>query len=518
MLGDIAGDHDIRAAVGQGQRLASPEYADPSGQRVERGPIEVHGEVARARRLELLAELRLPRTHVDDQSIVQRFMRAEQGNGVSREGAVEELGSVLLMQEGAEHPDRTGYRAVSFRLPTLHPHMLMVGVGRPIHSQPAADPHARTLVSPRYRILFLSWRDFAHPEAGGAEKYLTEVAEGLVARGHQVTIRTASYPGAIPDEVIRGVAYTRRGGRFGVFPRAQLSRLTGRLRADVVVDVQNGVPFLSPLAGRARVINLVHHVHKEQWPVVVGERAAGIGWFLESKVAPRIYRRSDYVAVSESTRSELGGLGVDVARTRVIYNGTDVVADLDVVRSPTPLITVLGRLVPHKQVGIAIDAVAALVPEFPDLHLKVVGSGYWGPTLQEYAHERGVADRVTFTGHVSEAEKHRILAESWVLAFPSLKEGWGLVVVEAGVHGTPSVAFRNAGGLRESIQDGETGLLAEDGVEPFTEALRTVLGDDALRARMALAAQEWVTRFRWSQTVDAWEDLLVGPAAEPPGE
>ncbi len=369
-------------------------------------------------------------------------------------------------------------------------------------------------MNPRYRILFLSWRDHAHPEAGGAEKYLTEVAEGLVARGHQVTIRTAAYPGAVPDEVVRGVAYTRRGGRFGVFPRAQLSRLTGRLRADVVVDVQNGVPFLSPLGGRARVINLVHHVHKEQWPVVVGDRAAGVGWFLESQVAPRIYRRSEYVAVSEATRAELGGLGVDIARTSVIYNGTDVVADPEVPRSPTPLITVLGRLVPHKRVEIAIDAVAALRAQFPDLTLNVVGSGWWGPQLQEYAEAAGVADRVVFTGHVSEAEKHRILAESWLLAFPSLKEGWGLVVVEAGVHGTPSVAFRSAGGLRESIHDGETGILTEDGVEPFTEALRTLLADDALRARMATAAQDWVTRFRWSQTVDAWEALLAPPAEQ----
>ena len=371
------------------------------------------------------------------------------------------------------------------------------------------------VTSRRYRILFLSWRDHQHPEAGGAEKYLTEVAEGLVQRGHQVTIRTAEYPGAIRDEVVRGVAYSRRGGRFGVFPRAQLSRLTGRLRADVVVDIQNGVPFLSPLGGRARVINLVHHVHKEQWPVVVGPRLAGLGWFLESQVAPRVYRRTDYVAVSEATRSELGGLGVDVSRAQVIHNGTDVTPDPEVTRSPTPLITVLGRLVPHKRVEIALDAVAALAAEFPDLRLDVVGSGWWGPQLAEYAEHLGISERVTFTGQVSEAEKHRLLAQSWVLAFPSLKEGWGLVVVEAGVHGTPSVAFHEAGGLRESILDGETGLLCEPGAAAFTAALRQLLGDPQLRDRMGAAAQDWVTRFRWSETVDAWERLLTEPTTSP---
>ena len=163
-------------------------------------------------------------------------------------------------------------------------------------------------MSRHLRVLFLSWRDQHHPEAGGAEKYLVEVAEGLARRGHQVTVRTAAYPGAIRDEVVHGVAYSRRGGRFGVFPRALASRLAGRLRADVVVDIQNGVPFLSPLAG-GRVINLVHHVHREQWPVVVGKKAAGIGWWLESEVAPRVYRKVPYVVVSPSTGRELTGLG-----------------------------------------------------------------------------------------------------------------------------------------------------------------------------------------------------------------
>ena len=360
------------------------------------------------------------------------------------------------------------------------------------------------------RLLFLSWRDQHHPEAGGAEKYLVTIAEGLADRGHNVTIRTAEYPGVPRDEVVRGVVYSRRGGRFGVFPRALLSQLTGRQRADVVVDVQNGVPFLTPLLGARRVVNLVHHVHKEQWPVVVGERAAGVGWWLESRVAPRVYRRSAYVAVSESTRAELAGLGVAADRTVVIHNGTDVVVDPDVERSPTPLITVLGRLVPHKRVEFAIDALAALLPKFPDLRLDIVGSGWWQPHLQEYAESLGVTAHVTFTGQVSEAEKHRLLAQSWVLAFPSVKEGWGLVVVEAGVHGTPTVAFRDAGGLKDSIREGETGLLCSGGSTELTAAIERLLADGDLRARMGCAAQEWVSRFRWSETIDAWERLLVG--------
>ena len=146
----------------------------------------------------------------------------------------------------------------------------------------------------------------------------------------------------------------------------------------------------------------------------------------------------------------------------IIHNGTDAVADADAERSPLPRIIVLGRLVPQKRVELALDAVAALREQVPGLHLDVVGSGWWEPQLREHVAALGLEDDVTFHGHVSETEKHRLLARAWVHAMPSLKEGWGLVVVEAGVHGTPTVAFRSAGGPADSIVDGETGLLVDD--------------------------------------------------------
>ena len=70
------------------------------------------------------------------------------------------------------------------------------------------------------RVLLLNWRDLHHPEAGGAERYLVTVAEGLAARGHDVTFRTAAYPGALPTETIAGVRYVRRGGHYSIYARA----------------------------------------------------------------------------------------------------------------------------------------------------------------------------------------------------------------------------------------------------------------------------------------------------------
>ncbi|KGN32543.1 glycosyl transferase family 1 [Knoellia sinensis KCTC 19936] len=364
------------------------------------------------------------------------------------------------------------------------------------------------------RILMLNWRDMEHPEAGGAEKYLVTVARGLAAKGHRVIFRTAAYPGGLPHEVVDGVHYVRKGGRFDIYARSVVSHLIKKYDVDVVVDVQNGVPYLSPLTWRGPVVNLVHHVHKEQWPVLFGPRLSHAGWWLESKLAPLVYRRTPYVAVSESTRRELGGLGIAPDRIEVIHNGTDAVPLDDTPRSLNPSLIVLGRLVPQKRVEIAMRAVAELSHDYPDITLDVVGSGWSLPHLEDIARDLGVEKHVTFHGHVSEEEKHELLARAWVHAMPSLKEGWGLVVVEAGVHGTPTVAFTEAGGPTDSIVHDRTGLLVDGGQSEFTAAIRSLLDDDELRERMSAEVSTWVRQFHWDETVEKWERLLLDVVAE----
>ncbi|MEO6019234.1 MAG: glycosyltransferase family 4 protein [Knoellia sp.] len=364
------------------------------------------------------------------------------------------------------------------------------------------------------RILMFNWRDMQHPEAGGAEKYLVTVAEGLAARGHEVIFRTAAYPGAVTDEVVQGVRYVRKGGRLGIYPRALMANLTRRYDADVVIDVQNGVPYLSPLTRRRPVINLVHHVHKEQWPVFFGSSVAKVGWWLESRVAPRVYSRTSYVAVSDATRHELSGLGVSPDRVAVIHNGTDATPLDGTPRSAHPSLMVLGRLAPQKRVEIALETTARLLLEVPNLTLDVVGSGHWEPHLRARVAELGIGEHVTFHGHVSEHEKHQLLARAWVHLLPSLKEGWGLVVVEAGVHGTPTVAFTEAGGPTNSIVQGKTGILVDHGPREFTQAVRDLLLDEDKRARMSAEVATWVAQFHWDESVDRWERTLLEAAGQ----
>jgi glycosyltransferase involved in cell wall biosynthesis len=365
------------------------------------------------------------------------------------------------------------------------------------------------------RVLLLNWRDSGHPEGGGAESFSERVASGLAALGHDVTLRCAGYPGAAAEQVVDGVRFVRRGGRFTVYLRAAAALARAPRAYDLVVDVQNGMPFWSPLFTRAPVVNVTHHLHREQWQVVFGPRLGRLGWWLESRAAPRVYRRCRYLTVSAATRDDLVGLGVDAGRVSVVYSGIDapvLPVDADAwPRSAHPSLVALGRLVPHKRVELAISALA----ELPGATLTVIGHGYHEEALREHASSLGVADAVTFAGFVDDVTKHRLLAEAWVHVLPSVKEGWGLAVVESAAHGTPTVAFRSAGGPTESVVDGETGVLVDSEAD-FLPAVRRLLTDGPLRERMARAARVHARRFSWSATVEVVEAELRAVAGLPP--
>jgi len=359
----------------------------------------------------------------------------------------------------------------------------------------------------------LSWRDGRHPEAGGAEVFLERVTARFAERGHEVTVMSARYPGSLAEETVDRRHLLRRGGRFTVYPQGMRVAAAGRRRYDVVMDVQNGVPFWAPLVTRVPVVNVVHHVHREQWPEVFGPARARLGWWLESAAAPLAYRSSHYIAVSTATRDELVGLGVGPERVDVVLSGLDApTSDVSYEPLDPPSMVVLGRLVPHKRVELALETLARLRATWPDLTLTVVGQGYWLPELQETAAQLGVEKAVRFAGFVSDVEKADLLAAARVNLLPSLKEGWGLAIVEAAALGTPSVALRSAGGTAESIVEGRTGLLADD-EEDFVRQVSRILGDADLRERLSEGAREHAAQFSWDRTGDEVLEVLAAAAS-----
>ncbi|HZE14738.1 MAG TPA: glycosyltransferase family 4 protein [Mycobacterium sp.] len=366
-------------------------------------------------------------------------------------------------------------------------------------------------------VLLLCWRDTGHPQGGGSEAYLQRIGAQLAESGIAVTLRTARYPGAPRRDVVDGVRISRAGGRYTVYVWALIAMAAARLglgplrrvRPDVVVDTQNGLPFLARLLYGRRVTVLVHHCHREQWPVA-GPVTGRIGWFVESRLSPRVHRRNQYVTVSLPSARDLVELGVDNERIAVVRNGLDEAPPESLCgpRAATPRVVVLSRLVPHKQIEDALDAIALLRPRIPGLHLDIVGGGWWRQRLVDHAERLGISDALTFHGHVDDVTKHHVVQRSWVHVLPSRKEGWGLAVVEAAQHGVPTIGYRSSGGLSDSIVDGVTGVLVDDRDE-LVNRLEQLLADPVLRAQLGAKAQTRSGEFSWRQSADAMRSVLA---------
>ncbi|WP_040751587.1 glycosyltransferase family 4 protein [Nocardia transvalensis] len=369
-------------------------------------------------------------------------------------------------------------------------------------------------------VLLLCWRDTGHPQGGGSERYLEQVGAQLAARGVKVTLRTARYRGAARRERVDGIDISRAGGRYSVYPRALAAMALGRIglgplrgaRPDAVIDTQNGIPFFARAVAGAPSVVLVHHGHREQWPVA-GRLVGRIGWWIESRLSPRAHRRNQYLTVSLPSAEELAALGVAQERIAVVRNGAEpipprVPTGAAATRTADPSIVVLSRLVPHKQIEDALAVAAALRPAVPRLRLDVIGGGWWADNLKTRAHQLGIADAVTFHGHVDESRKHELLSRAWVHVLPSRKEGWGLAVIEAAQHGVPTVGYRSSRGLTDSVVDGVTGMLVDDAGQ-LAEAVGELLTSAETRTVMGEKARARAREFSWEQTATGVFEVLA---------
>jgi glycosyltransferase involved in cell wall biosynthesis len=343
------------------------------------------------------------------------------------------------------------------------------------------------------RIVFVSWRDLAHAQAGGSEVVVDHLASGLQARGHTVTLLSGGPVGERDYHVVA------TGGTYSQYARAPLAFRRQSRGADVIVDVENGIPFFAPIWQRAPVVCLVHHIHTEQWAMQFSKPMANLGRWLESTAMPRAYRRAWFAAVSPSTRDGLVELGIDEHRIQTIEMGCTPVPTRGP-RSPTPRFLVLSRLVPHKRVELALQMWEHVRPHTGG-ELVIVGDG---PELDRLQAMAG-AD-VEFTGHLTLDAKGNQLGSAWVLIHPAHHEGWGTVVMEAAAAGVPTVAF-DVPGVRDSIVDGVTGILAPD-EQAFIDAWIGLVRDADARKRMSAAGKQRAATFTWDRAVDEFEALL----------
>lgn len=341
----------------------------------------------------------------------------------------------------------------------------------------------------------VAWRDLDDPEAGGSELHADEILKRWAAAGVVIRSRTSAVPGRAARVERNGYTIIRNGGRYQVFPSVILQGLLGRRlhRPDAVVEIWNGMPFLSPVWYRGRRLVLLHHVHGEMWQMTLPGLLGRFGWLIEHRLAPPFYRRTTIATLSNSSQREIEER-MNLHRVSVVPPGIAPNFVPGTERSVTPLVVAVGRLVPVKRFGQLIESFVEVHSMVPTSKFVIVGEGYLRTELEELIATHGAQEWISLPGRISDDELLALYQRAWLVSSFSLREGWGMSLTEAAACGTPSVAVDIAG-HRDAVKNGQSGLLVEPGLVAGTIA--SVLVDEQRLQVLRLGALDYAKSLTW---------------------
>jgi glycosyltransferase involved in cell wall biosynthesis len=362
-------------------------------------------------------------------------------------------------------------------------------------------------------ILLVNWQDLEHPQAGGAEIHLFEIFGRLAGRGHRIRLVCCGWPGGPERARVQDIEIHRTGDRtsFALKGRGAVRRALAEEPPDILVEDVNKLPLFTARLTTLPSYVIVPHLFGTTAFEEVSWLRAAIVWLAERAI-PRAYRRSAFHAISESTRDDLVERGIPASRIRVIHPGVDLQTycprpGLD--RTPDPSFLYVGRLQRYKGVETAILALAIARRTRPDLRLDIAGTGNDRSRLEAVARSAGVADAVRFHGFVTQDDKLRLLRTSWANVFPSVKEGWGMTVIEAAACGTPSLAA-DSPGLRDSVRHARTGYLVPHGDSGELARRMLELADNpSLVDALGREARRFAEALTWDRAADDTEAHLA---------
>lgn len=366
-------------------------------------------------------------------------------------------------------------------------------------------------------ILVFSWRDSKHPTAGGAEQVMHEHMKGWVTAGHKVTLFSSRFKGGLPKEMLDGMEVVRKGDQYlGVKLAGFLYWQKSKDKFDLVVDQFHGIPFFTPLYVKKPILAVLQEVAREVWflnefPVPLNWLIGLMGYLLEPLIFI-FYRKTPFMVGSESAKKDLVRMGISSSRITVVPHG--VIVDL-----PEPMpekekintIAYLGALTKDKGVEDALKTFAILNRK-GDFQFWVVGRGSpeYQNRLSDLCKKLDIYRKVRFWGFVKQKQKFDLLVRSHILINPSVKEGWGLVNIEANAVGTPVVSYRSAG-LIDSVKEGISGLLTKENNPMFlADKVVELLNNRESYLKLTKTAVDWSNQFSWPRSRKKSLTLIAG--------
>lgn len=367
------------------------------------------------------------------------------------------------------------------------------------------------------RILILNWRDINNPSSGGAEILTHEIAKRLAALGNSVVQFSSFFQGAQHKEVIDNVEIIREGNAdirtlfASVHFRAFLFYRKEKGKFDVVIDEVHGIPFFTPWYVKGKKIALICEVAGDLWVKIFGLFFGLLGRMVEKFYLFLVYRNIPFIAISPSTKKDLIENGVNEKNIMVLPMGITVPQNIrNIKKEKEKTLIFVGRLTVAKGIEEALNALREIVRRNRLVKLWIVGRGEenYARKLKKICRQLHIEDNVVFYGFVPEEKKFELLARAHLLIHPSLREGFGLTIPEAGYVGTPVVAY-NSPGLRDIVRNGKNGILVtERSPESLANTSMQLLSNELLYRKLCQGAREEAHRYNWDNTASVMLDNL----------
>ena len=357
-------------------------------------------------------------------------------------------------------------------------------------------------------ILVFSWRDPKHPTAGGAEQVMHEHMKGWAGAGHKVTLFSSRFTGGLLQEKLDGVNIIRRGDQYiGVKIAGYLYRRNNKDKYDLVVDQFHGIPFFTPLyVAKKPILAVLQEVAKEVWflnelPIPFNWLVGLLGYLFEPLIF-LFYKKVPFMVGSNSAKTDLTKMGIAENHITIVPHGV-------IVEKPNPMrgkekiktIVFLGALTKDKGIEEALKTFSILNRK-GNFRFWVIGRG--SPEYLKYLSflciKLNIDNKVKFWGFVNQKKKFELLARSYLLINPSVKEGWGLVNIEANAVGTPVISYKSVG-LIDSVKEGVSGLFSkENNSVSLADKVWELSNNQKLYQRLQETSLIWSNNFSWSMS------------------
>jgi glycosyltransferase involved in cell wall biosynthesis len=357
---------------------------------------------------------------------------------------------------------------------------------------------------------------------GGGERRYYEIAKRLVKKGHQVDVICMKIAGVSNQEEIEGINIHHIGPTIDKPPQRSSSNFISFIFAVFkwilthnydIIDAQAYAPLMPAFLGaklkRTPIIGTIHDVSAEgndQWI-----QSSNIATFAEKILVRLPYNK--ILSVSHATKEALVKYyGVKKNRVSVVYAGVDLelIDSVKVNEKYENTIIFVGRLIPHKHVDHLLKIVKSLKKDIPTIKLIVVGNGTEKENLIKLTEEFKITDNVKFLHDLNYRELISEMKKSNVLALPSTREGFGMVLAEANACKIPVVAYAS-GGIVEVVEDGFNGFLVESlNIKKFYLQTLYLLKNFKKTKQMGINGRSIVEKnFEWDNILEKYEEILV---------